>query len=192
MERDSSGPRQWDGVARALHWSMALLILGMIALGWIAVSYPLSPTKLTLFLWHKSIGLSLLGLVVVRLLWRAATRAPAPPESTSGLERALARSSHAMLYLLMILMPVSGYVVNSTADFSFRFFGWARVPNLIAPNKGWQDAAETVHLTTSWILILLIVVHAAAALRHHFVLKNDVLAGMLPFAGRSGQGSRGP
>lgn len=177
---------EWGSVAKALHWIMALLILGMIVLGWVAVTYPLSPAKLKLFIWHKSMGLTLLGLVVVRLLWRAVNVTPAMPLAMSRTERTLAHAGHALLYGLMVLMPLSGYVINSTSDFSFRFFGWYRVPNLLAPDKDWQDAAEAVHLAASWVLVLALALHIAAALRHHFVRKDTVLARMLPFHGGRG------
>jgi len=165
---------------------MALLILGMFALGWTAVNYPMSPAKLDLFIWHKSIGLTLLVLVVVRIVWRLANETPAPPADVSATEHRLASTGHYVLYLLMLLMPVSGYVVNSTANFPFRFFGGTRVPNLISPDKALQDAAEAVHLAAFWLFALVILIHVLAALRHHFVRKNNVLRRMLSGRGASG------
>ena len=180
MIRDSRDA--WGSVTRALHWLMALSILAMFALGWTAVNLPMSPTKLELFIWHKSIGLTLLALAVARLLWRLLTQTPAPPAGVSAAEQRLAKSAHAALYLMMIAMPISGYVVNSTANFPFRFFGGVRVPNLIAADEGWQRAAESAHLAGFWVFALLILIHVLAALRHHFVKRNDVLSKMLPGA----------
>lgn len=171
---------EWGAVAKTLHWLMAVLILSMFVLGWVAVIYPLSPTKLELFIWHKSTGLTLLGLVVVRLLWRMVNITPEPPADESVLEQRLARAGHAVLYILMVLMPVSGYVVNSTANFPFRYFGGVRVPNLIPADKAWQDAAETVHLTVFSIFFLVVVIHIVAAIRHHTIKKNNILSRMLP------------
>ena len=116
----------WGAPARFLHWTMAVLILAMFVLGWTAVNYPLSPTKLQLFMWHKSTGLLLLGLVALRLGWRLVNTAPQPPAGSSRLEIRLARLGHTGLYLLMILMPVSGYVINSTGNYPLRWFGWVR------------------------------------------------------------------
>ena len=172
--------QSWGDVAKALHWAMAVLIFIMFVLGWVAVAYPLSPTKLDLFVWHKSIGLSLLGLVCVRLIWRLVNTTPMSPVAVSPLEHTLARLGHATLYLLMILMPVSGYVINSTADFGFRFFSWVRVPNFIPANKAWQETAETLHFILFLVFVAVIAVHIAAALRHHFVRNNNVLTRMLP------------
>ena len=172
--------QEWGAIAKALHWIMALGILAMFILGWVAVTAPVSPTKLELFIWHKSMGLSLLGLVCVRLLWRLTNKTPIPPSNVSPLEHRLAKAGHAMLYLLMILMPLSGYVINSTANFTFKFFGWMPVPNLIPASKAWQTIAENVHFTLFWVFALLIAVHIAAAIRHHVIKRNNVLSRMLP------------
>lgn len=180
------GPPGWGRVSRTLHWLMALLILGMFALGWTAVNYPMSPAKLQIFGWHKSIGLSLLALVVVRILWRLSHEAPTPPPEISAAERRLARAGHFGLYFMMVLMPISGYVVNSTANFPLRYFGGLRVPNLIPADKTWQEFAESVHLAGFWAFSVLILVHVLAALRHHYLNRNDVLLKML--TGKGGPG----
>ena len=172
--------QEWGAVAKALHWIMALTVLLMFVLGWMAVNAPMSPTKLQLFSWHKSIGLTLLALVILRLLWRLANKTPARPAGVSTMEYALAKIAHAALYLLMILMPMSGYVINSTANFPFRLFGWVRIPNLIPANEAWQNVAENIHFILFCAFALLIVVHAAAAVRHHVIKRNSVLTRMLP------------
>lgn len=172
--------RDWGVIAKALHWFMAVAILAMFFLGWSAVNAPLSPTKLKLFIWHKSIGLSLLGLVCVRLLWRLTNKTPTPPASVGPIEHGLSKMGHAALYALMIMMPLSGYVINSTANFPFKLFSWLRVPNLIPANKAWQGMAENVHFILFWVFALLIVVHVLAALRHHIIKRNNVLMRMLP------------
>lgn len=172
--------QEWGLIAKVLHWAMALAILAMFFLGWMAVNTPMSPTKLNLFIWHKSIGLTLLGLVGIRLLWRLANETPIPPSGVGAAEHGLAKVGHTALYVLMILMPLSGYVINSTANFSFKFFGWLRVPNFIPANKAWQDVAENVHFILFWVFALSIAIHVAAALRHHIIKRNNVLTRMLP------------
>jgi cytochrome b561 len=173
---------RWGAVAMTLHWGMAALILATTPLGWTAVEWPLSRTKITLFAWHKSIGIALLALVALRLLWRAIDRAPSLPETMSPLERALARASHGALYALMVAMPLSGWVINSAANFPFKVFGLFPLPAIAAPSKATQRLAEDVHLALFWALAALLVVHVAAALRHHFVLRDRVLLRMLPAA----------
>jgi len=173
---------RWGAVAKVLHWMMAVLILAMFILGWVAKNYSLSPAKLEFFIWHKSIGLTLLALVICRLFWRAVNVSPTPPPGESAVEVGLARTGHTVLYALMLLMPVSGYVINSTANFPFRYFGIVRIPNLFPTDKTWQHAAQTVHLTTFWIFVLVVVIHVAAAIRHHAIKKNNTLSRMLPGA----------
>jgi len=169
----------WGSFTRMLHWLMALMILGMFVLGWTAVSYPMSPAKLELFIWHKSIGLTLLALGLIRIVWRKNNETPLPPPGISGTEHRLARIGHLTLYGRRSARPVSGYVVNSTANFPFRFFGGARVPNLLPADKTWQNAAEVIHLAGFWLFAMVVLIHLVAALRHHYLRKNDVLKKML-------------
>jgi len=182
--RSGSTNRSWGAVARFFHWSTAVLILAMFALGWTAVSYPMSPDKLQLFIWHKSLGLLVLSWVALRLVWRLSHPAPPLPAALSTTERRAARLSHAALYTLMIAMPLSGWIINSAADFPLKWLGLFRVPNLTGPDEDVQRAAELVHLSLSFALAALVVLHTAAALHHHFVRRNDVLRRMLPFVHR--------
>jgi cytochrome b561 len=174
-------PTVWSPAFKLFHWSTAAMILGMFVLGWVAVSYTLSPTKLELFKWHKSAGLLILAWVLLRLAWRATHRGPGLPAVMGRHERWAAHLAHALLYALMIAMPISGWIINSASDFPLKWFGLFRVPQLIGPNKGVQDSAELVHLMLFWTLLVVLVVHVAAALRHHFIRRNDVLRRMLPF-----------
>lgn len=171
----------WDPVSKFLHWSTAALIIVMVTLGWLAVTYPLSPAKLQLFNWHKSLGLLVLAWVALRLAWRLAHRAPEPPADSSPAEQRAARMAHGCLYILMFAMPISGWVINSAADFPLKWFGLFPVPPLVAPDKGVQDTAETVHLILFWILLGFVLLHIAAAVHHHRRRRNDVLTRMLPF-----------
>ena len=97
-------------------------------LGWVAVSYPLSPTKLELFKWHKSVGLLILAWVLLRLAWRVTHRGPGLPAAMGRHERWTAHLAHALLYALMIAMPISGWIINSASDFPLKWFGLLRVP----------------------------------------------------------------
>lgn len=177
----TSARLDWDAVSKLFHWSTAALIIAMIVLGWLAVSYPMSPSKIQLFNWHKSLGLFVLTWMVLRLVWRLTHPAPRLPGTMSGLERWLAHLTHGGLYLLLLAMPVSGWIINSAADFPLKWFGLFRVPQLVGPDKGIQDAAEAVHYAIFWLIAALVVIHAAAALYHHFVRRDDVLRRMLPF-----------
>lgn len=172
--------RSWGSVARFLHWLMAVLIFVQFALGWMAVSWRLSPTKLDLFVWHKSIGLVVLALVGVRIGWRLVDPAPALPFGTPCWERAAARGSHLLLYGLMLALPLSGWIINSAANIPFRVFWLFPLPALTAPDEALAETAEWIHFALFVALAVLLFAHVAAALRHHFVKRNDVLVRMLP------------
>jgi len=180
-------PLRWGSVAMTLHWATALLVLAMIPLGWVAEGWPLSRTKVELFAWHKSIGVVILALAAVRVLWRLLDPAPPLPAAMTRLERALARASHLGLYGLLLAMPISGWVINSAANFPFKVFGLVPLPVLVAPEKATQRLAEDVHLFLFWTLATLLILHVGAALRHHFRLHDDVLLRMLP--ARRGMGT---
>lgn len=172
--------RAWGAPAKALHWTIAVLILGLMVLGWAAASWPLSHTKISLFYWHKSLGMLVLALALLRVLWRLLNIRPGLPEQMPLLERRLAAASHVLLYLLPVVMPLSGWVINSAANFPFKVLGIWPLPALVPPSKTVQGLAETVHLSLFWILAALLVLHVAAALRHHWVSADGVLLRMLP------------
>lgn len=174
----------WGTPARWLHWIVAALVLVQIALGWVAVSLQVSPLKLDLFVWHKSIGLVVLALVVVRMLWRLANPAPAPPAAAAAWERRAARASHVLLYLTLIALPVTGWILNSAANIPFRVFRRVLLPAIVPPDDRTAEFAARAHLALFVVLAVLLAVHVGAALWHHFVRRDDVLTRMLGGAGR--------
>lgn len=178
-----SSKNRWSTVSISLHWLMALLIAALFMLGWMASTWHLSPLKLKLFVWHKSLGLVVLGLVLVRIFWRLIAARPAWPSAMSMLERKLASIAHGLLYLLMVAMPLSGWLINSAANIPFRMFGLVRIPQLVAADESMRALAETAHLALFWLFVAVLVLHIAAALKHHFVDKDEVLRAMLPTFG---------
>lgn len=172
----------WGSVAKTFHWLIAGLILGQFVLGWLAEGWRLSPTKLDLFVWHKSFGIAILVLAALRLFWRLLSRPPSMPPGMPAWERRAAHLSHLTLYVLMIVMPFSGWVINAAANIPFKVFWLLPLPDLVAPSKSLQKTAEIAHLGLFWMFSLTVGLHVSAALRHHFVLRDQVLARMLPFA----------
>jgi cytochrome b561 len=175
----------WGAPAKLFHWVMAALILAQITLGVMAASWRLSPMKLELFFWHKSTGMLILLLVALRLLWRLANPAPALPAGMPAWERAAARLSHLLLYVLMIALPMTGWIINSAANVPFRIFWLIPLPAIVAPDKPTADLVALVHGGLAAVLALVLVAHTGAALRHHFVKRNTVLIRMLPGAWRA-------
>jgi cytochrome b561 len=170
----------WGAIAKSFHWSIATLIFIQFALGWVASSWRLSPTKLELFVWHKSIGILILLLVVLRLLWRLVNPAPALPADTPPLERTAAHASHGLLYLLMLAMPLSGWVINSADKIPFRVFWLFPLPPIVAPDKALAELAKQIHFILFILIAMTVAIHVAAALRHHYVKHNEILRRMLP------------
>jgi cytochrome b561 len=173
-------PLRWSATAKWFHWSTAVVVLVQLPLGWTARAWPLSPLKLDLFVWHKSLGFVVLLLTAMRLAARIGSPAPALPAGMTERERRLARSAHAALYAILVAMPLSGWVVNSAANVPFRIFRWIPVPAIVAPDKAVADAASKVHLALFVLLAIVLVLHVGAALWHHLVRRDDVLVRMLP------------
>jgi len=172
--------RAWGAPAKFFHWTVALLILVQIALGFAAALWRLSPLKLELFVWHKSTGVLILVLMVARLAWRLANRSPALPPQTPAWERYAAHASHVLLYVLAVALPLSGWVINSAAAVPFSVFWLVPLPAIVAPDERLEELAKLVHFSLLVALCLVLAVHVGAALRHHFIKRNDILIRMLP------------
>jgi cytochrome b561 len=174
--------KSWTGPAKLFHWLMALLIFAQIALGLVAVSWHVSPTKLNLFVWHKSLGMLILTLLALRLLWRLLHKAPELPWEMPLWERAAAQLSHFLLYVLMIALPVTGWVISSASNVPFKIFWTLPLPAITAPDKAVADLFAAIHGWLVTLLAVVLIAHVGAALRHHYVKKDTVLARMLPWS----------
>lgn len=171
--------RRYDATAIALHWLTALLIVANLTLGLSMVGLPISPRKLHWYLWHKSIGITIFALTSVRLTWRA-LRPPPPPVTMPAWQQRASKLSHAALYALLLLIPVSGYLYSSATGVQVVWLGVLPLPDLVPKDKPLADGLKIVHVTLNSLLVALVCVHVAAALRHHFVDRDSVLARMLP------------
>lgn len=176
---------RWGAVAQGFHWVMAALVFTLIPLGLIATEMGFSKAKLEVFGWHKSIGLLVLALVVLRIAWRLANTTPSHPPGTPRYQLIGASAVHLAIYALLVLMPLSGWVINSAADFPFKVFWLIPLPDIVAKSEATKELFETVHGTMAWVLITLLVLHIGAALHHHFIRRNDTLRRMLPWGNRT-------
>jgi len=171
---------RYGAVAIALHWLVAILIVCNLLLGLSMVPMPLTPRKLTFYLVHKWIGITVFLLACTRLLWRASH--PAPPPVPAPLWQLRAASiSHALLYALLLLVPLSGWIYSSSTGIQVVYLGLIPLPDLVPKDKALAAILKGVHVGLNSALFLLVIVHVAAAIRHHFVQRDAVLARMLPF-----------
>jgi cytochrome b561 len=182
MSSRSAAPVRYSGPAIALHWLIAVLIVSGFYLGWIMTDIPgFTPTKLKYFSWHKWIGVTVFALAVIRVLWRATHRAPALDAATPLWQKAAAHLVHGLLYVLMLAIPVSGYLYSSAAGIQVVYLGIVPLPTLIGPDQALKGTLRTVHVLLNYTLLTLVVLHVAAALKHQFVDRDGLLARMLPF-----------
>jgi len=172
-------PQGWSGFARFLHWAMALLIAAQAIVGWIGHEMERSPAKIDVMTAHKSLGITLLLLVLLRLFWRATHAAPPNPAGSARWEVLAARLSHAALYLLMIALPLSGWLAASTSLVPWKLWWVIPWPAIAPVNEQLHEVAEELHEALVYALIAVLVIHVGAALQHHFLKRNDVLLRML-------------
>lgn len=181
---------RYGAVAMSLHWVTALLILSLLALGWTMTGLPPgSPQQFKLFQLHKSLGVTVFVLTAVRLAWRLHHGVPALPASMPDWERKAALLGHLGLYALAFGLPLTGWAVVSSSPFNIPtyLFGVVPLPHIwflaeAQDKKTLSHFLGEVHELAAFGLVGLLAVHVGAALRHHFVLKDDILRRMLPGA----------
>lgn len=166
--------------AQILHWAVALLILSAWLLPSIAEEMPKGPERTELILLHKSIGVGVLALVLLRLLWRQLSPPPAYPAGFGLLQRRAATGGHLLLYVLMLAVPVVGVMMSWANGRTVEFFGLFALPSLMAEDKALGHQLEEVHEFLGNGLLLIAGLHAVIALVHQFVMKDGTLSRMLP------------
>ena len=175
---------RYTKTAKGLHWLMAVLFFGMLGLGFYMQGLPLSPDKLKLYSWHKWVGVTVFLLALFRIAWRVTHQPPPLPGSMPRLMQIAAHAGHHMLYMLMFLIPLSGWLMSSAKGFQTVWFGILPIPDLIEKNKLLGDLLQTVHVSLNYLFIAVLVGHIGAALKHHFIDKDDILTRMLPGSGK--------
>jgi len=178
MKRPTS---RYSPTAVALHWTMAALIIGLFCVGFYMHGLPFSPRKLKLFSWHKWAGVTAFLLVLLRAAWRLGHPAPALPDAMPAAMRTVAHAGHLLLYALMLAVPLSGWLMSSAKGFQTVYFGMLPIPDLLAKNRGLGDQLATVHYLLNLLFIAVVAGHLLAALKHHFIDRDDILTRMLPW-----------
>ena len=193
--------KRYTKIAIILHWLIAFGILGMFAFGWYMTGLPReAPEQMSydLFDWgiytweltkessprafyfnlHKSIGITLLGLIVIRILWRITHNPPALLTSYKAWERKLSTSAHHLLYLLMVLVPLSGLIMSVAGKYGVKWFGLDFIAGI--ENKPIREIFHETHEIAGLIFLAIIVLHILGALKHKFIDKDETMQRILP------------
>ncbi|MEZ5461016.1 cytochrome b [Dokdonella sp.] len=173
--------QRFGSVAQSLHWLMAIAIIGNGILGWIMHEMPLGMDKLNTYAVHKSIGLTVLALLLLRISWKLFDRRP-PDEPMPRWQRLAAHATHGVLYVLMLVIPLSGWFYNSVRGYPLQWFKWFNLPALTEKNEDLVSIAHLVHESLFWVLLGVLAAHVGGALLHHFRERDNTLLRMLPLA----------
>ena len=174
-------PLRWGAVSQLLHWLVVALVITQFVLASLAEDLAPGMAKLGLLARHKSVGITILGLALLRLAWRLGQPVPALPSGMPRWQRGLATGTHHLLYALLLAMPLSGWLMSSARNYPVSWFGLVQLPDLIAPGEHAFEALRATHGTLAALLAATALLHLAGALKHHFVDRDDVLRRMLPF-----------
>jgi len=172
--------RSWGSLSKALHWLIVLLIINQ----WLIAERAEDLTgfqKFTALNWHKWFGMTIFMLAILRLAWRLANPVPDLTAETKPWERALAKISHFLLYALIFAMPLTGWIMSSAKAFGVSWFNLFQFPDLVGKNDQLYEVMKATHHALFKVLVATALLHAAGALKHHFIDRNDVLRRMLPF-----------
>jgi cytochrome b561 len=167
-------------VLRTLHWLMALLIFCALGLGVWATQLPRGAVRGEVLFVHKSIGVAVLALMVIRIVARLALGSPAYAAALGRLTHAAAHAAHILLYALMIALPVSGYLTSSAGGHEVSFFGLFSLPNLVGENKALDEGASQAHYVFAWMIGVVLVLHLLAVAWHARIKRDTVLTRMWP------------
>jgi cytochrome b561 len=178
-ESPDSAPR-YDAMAITAHWVLAVLIALNLALGLYMHELPLSPQRLKLFNWHKWAGITILALSALRLAWRL-WHPPPPDPPMPAWQRAAAHGVHRALYVLFFAVPLAGWAYSSATGFPVVWFGVLPLPDWVPVNRALAEALKATHKAAAMALALLVLLHVAAALKHHVVDRDGLLHRMRPF-----------
>ncbi len=177
-------PDRFGFLARLFHWLIFLLLIGSFTIAWSMQDMPLGLLKLKMYSWHKWVGATIFIVVILRLLWRLANAVPEPPAGTPRWQRASAGLSHFLLYAILIVMPLTGWIMSSMKNLPLVYLGLVPIPSPFGKNEKWAEILEEVHGTLGLALLILVGIHVLAALYHHFILRDNVLRRMLPWPSR--------
>jgi cytochrome b561 len=181
---DNIGVQRYDRVAIALHWLVAIGVFVMIGLGWYMTDIPpKTPARAFYYNLHKSIGLTLAIIVLIRVWWRWTHQPPPLPAGTQSWVFNASKLSHGLLYTLLVLMPLAGFTASNFTKYGVTYFGLFKIGPFFAENKALWELFQGIHHAASEVLVIVIAIHIAAAFKHLLIDKDGVFYRILP--GRS-------
>lgn len=183
---------RWGVVSLGIHWLTVILVLCLAFVGLLMDELPNSPTKVQVYALHKSFGLTVLALTVLRLLWRLVVGVPQPVPGVPRWQTAVAKLTHGALYVVLLAMPLSGWLYNSASGFPLKWFGLFPLPKLSGYDPDVKHFALAVHETLFLVLAAIVTLHALAALKHHYLDHDRTLARMLPLLKAPDAAAPGP
>lgn len=175
---------RYSTTAIALHWLLGLALVGMLGIGIYMTGLSFSPQRLKLYNWHKWAGVALLALSLLRLLWRLTHRPPALPtaltQAMPGWQKSVHHGTHHLLYVLFFAVPLIGWAYSSAAGFPIVFLGLWQLPDFVPVSKALAETIKPWHQISAYALAALVLLHVAAALKHHWIDRDGLLARMWP------------
>jgi cytochrome b561 len=172
-----STPSRYTGTAIVLHWLLGLGLVTSFGLGLYMADLPLSPQRLKLYNWHKWAGVTILAFSFVRLAWRLMHKPPADLPM-SPVQRGAAHAAHNVLYVLFFAVPLVGWAYSSAAGFPIVAFGVLPLPDFVPVDKALAQAIKPWHERLAWLMAIVVLAHVAAALKHHFIDRDNILSRM--------------
>ncbi len=174
---DESEADSYSLIARIIHWLTALIILGLLVVGTYMTTMDMSEQKLQFYNLHKSFGLLVLALAFVRIAWHLIKKKPKSLPTHKKWEKILSHAVHGFLYLLLIAIPISGWVMSSAGDFNIKFFS-LNMPDIVSKDENLFKLSHGVHEILAWVLLVLLMLHIAGALKHHVIDRDETLGRM--------------
>lgn len=172
---------KYGPIAQLFHWLIVALVIVQFALALRADSLPRGAALVATLSWHKSVGITIFALTVLRLAWRWVNPVPPLPPSTPRWQHMAARASHTALYALLLLMPLFGWLMSSARNFPVSWFNLITLPDLIGPSEAAYEFFHEGHELLATVLFVLALIHIGAALKHQFIDRDDLLLRMLPW-----------
>jgi cytochrome b561 len=170
----------YSAFAKLLHWLVAICVLSTIPIAfWMSNTGP-GPLQDNLYNLHKSLGVLILALMLLRIAYRLITGAPAPDPTLAPWQRAVSSIMHTLLYVLLLAMPIVGWIANSAYGASTPFFGLIDLPPIVGKNEPLSERLFILHRWTGWVVAALAAMHIGAALQHRFIHRDGMLRRMLP------------